>query len=156
MTKITLDQIKKLRAKTKAGVMDCRQALTETKGEMKKAEEWLRKKGMAQSEKRAGRETSHGFIGVYRHFDGTKASLASLACETDFVAKTEEFQNLANEIAMHGTAMAPKSVKELLQQLWIRDESKTIGDLVKEMSAKTGENIVVKNFERLDLEEKRK
>ena len=123
---------------------------------MKKAEEWLRKKGMARSEKKAGRETSNGFIGLYRHFDGTKGSLVSVACETDFVAKTEEFQNLANEIAMHGTATAPKSVKELLQQLWIRDESKTIGDLVKEMSAKTGENVVVKKFERLDLKEERK
>ncbi len=152
MTKITTEQIKKLRTKTKAGVMDCHKALKETKGDLKKAAEWLRKKGIESASKRADRETKQGFIGFYRHHDGVKASLVSVACETDFVARTEEFQKLCNDIAMHGTATEPKNIKDLLQQPWIRDESKTIGDLIKETSAKTGENIVVKSFKRFDLE----
>lgn len=151
MIKITTEQIKKLRAKTKAGVMDCRRALKESSGDMKKAEEWLRKKGIEAASKREGRKTNHGFIGEYRHHDGTKGSLVLLTCETDFVARTKEFKDLANEIAMQVTAMKPKDVKELLKQPWIRDESKTIGDLIREMTAKTGENIVLKNFKRLDL-----
>ncbi len=151
MTRITTEKIKKLRAKTKAGVMDCRQALEESGGDMKKAEEWLRKKGIESASKRADRETKHGFVGTYSHHDNTKGSLVSLACETDFVARTKEFQNLANEIAMQVTAMNPKNVKELLKQPWIRDESRTIEDLVKEMAAKTGENVVLKDFKRLEL-----
>ena len=151
MTKITMDQIKKLRFKTKAGVMDCRQALEASKGDIKKAEVWLKKKGLESASKRENRETSHGYIGVYRHHDGAKGSLVSLACETDFVARTKDFQELANEIAMHGTATDPKSVKELLEQPWVRDESQTIGSLIKEMTAKTGENIVIKDFKKLDL-----
>ncbi len=151
MTKITTDQVKKLRAKTKAGVMDCRRALKESGGDMKKAEGWLRKKGIESASKREGRETNYGYIGEYRHHDGTKGSLVILTCETDFVARTKEFKDLANEIAMQVTAMEPEDVKALLRQSWIRDESRTIGNLVKEMTAKTGENIVLKNFKRLDL-----
>lgn len=151
MSKITTNQVKKLRTKTKAGVMDCRQALEESGGDMKKAEVWLKKKGVETASKRESRETNHGFIGEYRHHDGTKGSLVLLTCETDFVARTKEFKDLANEMAMQVTAMKPKNVKELLKQSWIRDESKTIGDLVKEMTAKTGENIVLKDFKRLDL-----
>lgn len=154
MTKITTVKIKKLRAKTKAGVMDCRKALEESDGEMKKAEMWLRKKGIESASKREARETSHGYVGVYQHFDGTKGALISLTCETDFVARTEEFQNLAKEIAMQATATSPKSLADLLKQPWIRDESRTIGDLVKEMSGKTGENVVLKGFKRLDLKGK--
>ncbi len=152
MIKIKTEQIKKLRVKTKAGVMNCRRALEETKGDMKKAEEWLRKKGIESASKRAGRKTRHGLVGTYSHHDRTKSALASLACETDFVARTKEFRNLVNEIAMQVVAMNPKNKKELLKQPWIRDESKTIEDLVKEMTAKTGENIVLKDFKRLDLE----
>lgn len=151
MTRVATDQIKKLRAKTKAGVMDCRRALEESGGDLKKAEGWLLKKGIESATKRADRETRHGLVGIYSHHDGTKASLASVACETDFVARTKEFKNLANEIAMQVTAMNPKNIKELLKQLWIRDEKKTISDLVKELSAKTGENIIIKDFKRLDL-----
>jgi elongation factor Ts len=151
MSKITLDQIKKLRLKTKAGVMDCRQALEESGGDLTKAEKWLRKKGIKTAAQKEGRETKHGFVGVYSHHDGTKASMVALACETDFVARTKEFQNLTKEIAMQVAAMNPKNVKELLKQPWIRDENQTIGDLIKEMTAKTGENIVLKDFKRLAL-----
>ncbi|MCJ7792715.1 MAG: translation elongation factor Ts [Candidatus Marinimicrobia bacterium] len=151
MVKITLEQIKKLRLKTKAGVLDCRQALEESRGDLTKAEKWLRKKGIEAAAKKEGRETKHGWVGAYSHHDGTKASLVALACETDFVARTQEFKTLVQEIAMQVTAMAPKDVKTLLKQPWIRDESRTIADLLKEMTAKTGENIVLKDFKRVDL-----
>jgi len=151
MVKITLEQIKKLRLKTKAGVLDCRQALEESRGDLTKAEKWLREKGIEAAAKKEGRETKHGLVGAYAHHDGTKASLVALACETDFVARTQEFKTLVQEIAMQVTAMAPKDVKALLKQPWIRDESRTIADLLKEMTAKTGENIVLKDFKRVDL-----
>lgn len=151
MTKITTEQIKKLRLKTKAGVMDCKKALETSGGNMKKAEEWLRKKGIKSASKRAGRETSEGLVEAYTHHNGSIGSVVSVACETDFVARTESFKKLVHEIAMQVAATNPKNVKELLKQPWIRDEKRTIGDLVKELSGKTGENIVVKDFRRLEL-----
>ena len=151
MSKITMDQIKKLRAKTKAGVMDCRQALEESEGDMKKAEVWLREKGIESASKREGRETGHGFIGEYRHHDGTKGSLVLLTCETDFVAQTKDFKKLAYEMAMQVAAMNPKDVKALLKQEYIRDPKVKISDLLKEAVAKLGENIQVKKIARLTI-----
>lgn len=153
MTKITIEQIKKLRAKTKAGVMDCKKALEESSGDMKKAEEWLRKKGIKSASKRAGRKTSEGLVEAYTHHDGSIGSVVSIACETDFVARTESFKKLAHEIAMQVAATNPKNVKELLKQPWIRDEKRTISDLVNDLRAKTGENIVIEDFKRLRLGE---
>ena len=153
MTKITMDQIKKLRVKTKAGVMDCRQALKESGGNMKKAEEWLRKKGIKAASKRVGRETKQGVIEVYTHNEGKIIGLVELLCETDFVAKTNEFKKLAHELAMQVAAMKPKNVKDFLKQVWIRDEKKTVDSLVKEVIGKTGENIVVKRIARFELGE---
>lgn len=151
MTKISLDQIKKLRTKTKAGVVDCRQALEKTRGDLKKAEEWLRKKGIESAAKRAGRETSKGFIGTYSHDEGRVVSVASVACETDFVARTKEFRQLVHELTLQVAAMNPKNVKELLKQPYIRDEKRTIEDLIKETIGKTGENIVIKEIKRFEL-----
>ena len=151
MSEATTKKIKTLREKTKAGVMDCRQALEETGGDLAKAEKWLRKKGIEAAAKRENRETSQGFIGSYLHHDGTKAALVALTTETDFVARTKEFRELAKEIAMQTAAMKPKNVKELLAMAWIRDESRTIGDLVKELSGKTGENIVLQEFKLMEL-----
>lgn len=153
MTKITTAQIKKLRAKTKAGVMDCHQALEASGGDMKKAEGWLRKKGVELASKKAGRETKQGIIEVYTHNDGKIVGLIELLCETDFVARTDEFKQLAHELAMQVAAMNPKNLKELLRQPWIRDEKKTIDSLVKETIGKTGENIVVKRIARFELGE---
>ncbi len=149
--KISLDQIKKLRAKTKAGVMDCRQALEAGAGDLKKAEEWLREKGFKSAGKRAGRETSCGLVEAYTHAEGKIVAVVELCCETDFVARTEDFKKLAHELAMQVAALKPKNVSELLAQPWIRDESKKIEELVKELSAKTGENIKVNRFSRLEL-----
>lgn len=153
MTKIDTLQIKKLRVKTKAGVMDCRKALGECKGDLKKAEEWLRKKGIESASKKVNRKTSQGLIGTYSHHDGSIVSVASVACETDFVARTKEFKDLVHELAMQVAATDPKDIKDLLKQPWIRDEKRTINDLIKEIISKTGENIVVKRIARFELGE---
>ncbi|HEY2851528.1 MAG TPA: translation elongation factor Ts [Gemmatimonadaceae bacterium] len=190
--------VKELRDRTGAGMMDCKKALEETGGDMDKAVEHLRKTGAAKAEKRAGRTTSEGVIGHYLHHNGKIAVLVELNCETDFVARNEEFQQAAKFIAEHIAAAAPIAVDKdaipadkveqerrifteqvkqsgkpanliekivdgkieayykdvaLLHQAWVREPKKTVGDLVKELSAKTGENIQVRRFVRYQLGE---
>ena len=140
---ITVDQIKELREETGAGIMDVRKALTESDGDTKKAKSWLEKKGMKRAEDKAERETEAGYVFAYVHFNGKVGSLVKLACETDFVAKTEDFQNLGREVAMQVASMKPGSVAELLLQDYLRDSSKTIESLIKGVAGKTGENIRV-------------
>lgn len=140
---ITVDQIKELREETGAGIMDVRKALTESNGDTKKAKAWLEKKGMKRAEDKAERVTEAGYVFSYVHFNGKVGSLVKLACETDFVAKTEDFQNLGKEIAMQVASMKPESVEELLKQDYLRDSSKTIEAMIKLISGKTGENIKV-------------
>ena len=155
MSRISLDQIKKLRVKTKAGIMDCRQALEASSGDLKKAEEWLREKGIKSADKRAERATSEGLIEAYNHHgEGKIIGIVELCCETDFVARTAEFKELAHELAMQVAAMKPKNTKEFLAQVWIRDQGRKIEDLVKEFSSKTGENIKVNRVARFELGEK--
>lgn len=154
MTKKNLDQVKKLRAQTKAGMMACYQALEATNGNMKKAVVWLKKKGIASANKRTDREVRAGLIEAYSHADGRIASVVELNCETDFVARTSEFKKLAHELAMQVAAMAPKNVEKLLSQSYIRDEKMTVEDLVKELIAKTGENIVIGQIARFELGQK--
>ena len=108
---ITADQVKQLREKTGAGMMDCKTALTETGGDADKAVELLRKKGLASAAKRAGRATKDGMIGHYIHMGGKVGVIVEVNCETDFVARTEDFQVLAKELAMHIAAAAPLYVK---------------------------------------------
>lgn len=108
---ITADIVKQLRDKTGAGMMDCKAALTEAGGDMDKALEILRKKGLASAAKRAGRATRDGIIGHYIHMGGKVGVLVELNCETDFVARTDDFQTLAKEIAMHVAAADPRYVK---------------------------------------------
>ena len=108
---ITAEQVKQLRDKTGAGMMDCKSALTEGNGDMEKAVEILRKKGLASAAKRAGRATKDGMIGHYIHMGGKVAVLVEVNCETDFVARTEDFQRLAKELAMHIAAADPKFVR---------------------------------------------
>ncbi len=107
---ISVEQIKELRALTGAGVLDCRKALAASNGDIKKAVEWLKEKGMAIAAKKAGREAKEGIIGVYVHHDKKTAAMLELNCETDFVARTDEFQNLARELAMHVVAAKPMYV----------------------------------------------
>jgi len=109
--KITPEQVKQLRDKTGAGMMDCKAALTEAGGDLEKAVELLRKKGLASAATRAGRAATDGIIGHYIHMGGKVGVLVEVNCETDFVARTEDFQTLAKELAMHIAAVAPQYVK---------------------------------------------
>ncbi|PIS14156.1 translation elongation factor Ts [Candidatus Shapirobacteria bacterium CG09_land_8_20_14_0_10_47_13] len=154
MTKITLADVVALRKKTKAGVMDCRKALEQSGGDMAKAQAWIREKGIQKAAKRVDREVAQGMIEAYSHADGKIVAVVELRCETDFVARNADFRNLAHEIALQVTSMNPKTVEELLEQSWIRDESRKIGDLVKETVGKFGENIVVAKIARFELGKK--
>ncbi len=196
MAEITAQMIKELREKTGAGIVDCKKALQEANGDMEKAVEILRKKGAAKAAKKADRVTAEGLVVSYIHAGGKVGVLLELNCETDFVARTEDFKNLGHEIAMQIAAMSPEYVSKedvpaeviekekeilreqalaegkpehivekivegrlnkffsekcLLEQPWIKDDSKTVGDLVKEYITKLGENIKVKRFCRFEV-----
>jgi len=149
--KLEVDDIKKLRSKTGAGIAESRKALEESKGDFKKAERLVKSWGTKIAAKKSDRATGSGKIETYIHGEGKVGVLVEVACETDFVAKTDDFKNLAHEVAMQVAAMDPKDVKELLKQDYIRDSSKTIESLITETIAKVGENIVIKRFERFEL-----
>ncbi len=146
-----MDQIKELRAKTGAGIMAAKNALEEAKGDMNKAEEIIKAKGLAKAESKSDREVKSGRVYCYSHGTGTAAAMVEIACETDFVAKTQEFELLCKEIAMQVCSMAPKTTEELLAQAYIRDGSQTIDQLIKSLTAKTGENIRVMRMARFKL-----
>jgi elongation factor Ts len=110
MAVISAEQVKQLREKTGAGMMDCKRALEETGGDVEKAIEYLRKKGAATAEKRAGKETNQGVVEAYIHAGGRIGAMVELNCETDFVAKTPGFKQLAHDIAMQVAAMSPRYV----------------------------------------------
>ena len=143
---ISAADIKALRDLTGAAVMDCKNALTEANGDMKKAEELVKLRGLAKAEKKADRETKEGYIASYVHATGKIAALVEIQCETDFVARNPEFQTMAKEVAMQVTAMNPETVEELLAQEYLRDASITIEQLVKPLSGKIGEKFVVSKF----------
>lgn len=148
---ITVDQIKKLREKTGGGVMDCRKALQKTKGDEKKAIEFLKEWGMKKSEKKKDRETRAGIIDSYIHMQGKIGVLIELLCETDFVARTDDFKNLAHELCLQISSMNPKNVKELLHQEYIRDPKIKIEELVRQTIGKLGENIIISRFYRIHM-----
>jgi len=141
---------KKLRNETSASIADCRKALEETNNNYAQAVEWLKKRGLEKAEKKSDRETSQGLIEAYVH-NGRIGVLVELLCETDFVAKTDEFKHLAREVAMQISAMDPKDVEALLKQEYIRDSSMTIEQLIKSVIGKLGENISIKRFSRLEI-----
>lgn len=149
--KILLKDISKLRFETSAGIMDCKEALLESKGDFGKAKIWLEKKGISKAAKKVGRETSAGIIESYIHLDARVGVLIKLGCETDFVARNKEFKKLAHEICLQIASMKPKNVEALLKQEYIRDSSKKIDSLVKETIAKLGENIRIEEFERMEI-----
>ncbi len=195
---VTTQMIKELRARTGAGMMDCKKALEECGGDMDKAVAWLRQKGLAVAAKRAGRATSEGTVAAYIHAGGKLGAMVEVNCETDFVAKTQEFKQFAHDIAMQIAAASPLCVQRedlseeviekekeiyraqaresgkpekiiekivegklekfykevcLMEQDYIRDDSKTVDDLIKEAIARIGENIVVRRFARYQLGE---
>lgn len=158
--------VKELREQTGAGVMDAKRALEEASGDMARAADILKEKGVAAAAKRAHRETSNGVVESYIHAGGRIGVLVELNCETDFVANTEDFRSLARNVAMQIAAMNPIVVSPedrgqehegsdeeicLLSQPFIREPGRTIGDLVRETVAKTGENIRVRRFVRYEL-----
>ncbi len=144
-------QIKKIREATNAGIADIKEALEEARGNEKKAKEILTEKGLAKAAKKASRETKAGIVGSYIHATQTSGAIVILSCETDFVARNDEFGKLAHEIALQICAMSPKNDKELLAQPWIKDEKKTIDGLIKESIVKFGENIKIEEFKRLAI-----
>lgn len=146
-----MDKIKELREQTGAGIMDAKKAIEEAGGDMEKAKAIITAKGLARAESKADREVSSGKIYCYTHGGGSAAAMVEVACETDFVAKTPEFETLCKELAMQIVSMDPKDTEELLSQAYIRDSSKTMDQLVKELSGKTGENIRVTRFARFKL-----
>lgn len=157
---ISASAVKELREKTGAGVMDCKKALQDAAGDMDKATEALRQKGLAKLSKLSGRAVTQGLIESYIHTGGRIGALVEVNCETDFVARTEEFRTLAREIAMQVASMDPSEAVEaagaeatagLLAQEYIRDSRKTIGDLIKETVGKVGENIQVGRFVRFEV-----
>ena len=163
---VSAAQVKELRDKTGAGIMDSKRELEESDGDITKAEEILNQKGLASAAKKAGRETSEGLVVSYIHTGGRVGALVELNCETDFVARTEDFESLGRNIAMKVAAMSPlyvdrESVPDgadevaeeslLLEQEYIRDSSMKISDLLKETIGKLGENIRIRRFSRFEL-----
>ena len=198
MTQITAQSVRMLREKTGLGMMDCKKALQETGGDSEKAIEYLRKQGLSAVEKRAGRDASEGLIQAYIHQGSRLGVLLEVNCETDFVARTDDFQAFAKDVAMHIAASQPLAVDRegipadavereraiyleqaknegkpehiaekivegrlekfyqencLMEQVFVKNPDQTIGELVTEITAKIGEKITVRRFERFVLGE---
>lgn len=147
---INAADIKKLRDETGAGFADVKQALEEANNDFAKARQILAQKGLEKAAKKESREVKAGLVEVYGH-GGRVGAVLELLCETDFVAKTEDFKNLAHELTLQIASMNPGNVEQLLDQEYIRDNSQTISQLVKSVSGKLGENIQVGKFCRIAL-----
>lgn len=165
---ISTTMIKELREKSGAGVMACRQALLEAEGNIDKAVEVLKQQGLLTAKKKAGRAASQGLVEAYIHTQGRIGAMVELNCETDFVARTDEFKELAHQLAMQVAAICPQVITPeeapdlseeelkaacLLLQPFIKDPSKTIQDIINDTIAKTGENIKIGRFSRFELGE---
>lgn len=148
---ISRDKIKRLREETGAGIMDCRQALQEANGVFDKAKEIIKSRYQEIAFEKAKRETREGLVSAYVHSNGRVGAMVTLLCETDFVARTEDFSFLAKELAMQVAAMAPADIKELLKQAYIRDPKITVRELIKKVVGKTGENITVGEIKRMKI-----
>ncbi len=149
---ISAELIGKLRSETGAGVMDCKKALEDSGGDYEKAKKLLADNAQAIAKEKAERVASQGLIECYCH-QGKIGVVLELACETDFVARNDEFKNLAHELALQIASMSPENIDELLSENYIRDESLTIKQLIEQAIAKIGENIQLKRFTRFELGE---
>jgi len=164
---ISTEMIKELREQTGAGIMDCRSALLGTKGNMEKALEVLKEKGLLKAQKKTERATTQGLIEAYIHTAGRIGAMVEVNCETDFVARTDEFKELAHCLAMQVAALSPQFISEeevpegadvetqeacLLLQPYIKDPTKMVKDVIIETIAKVGENIRVSRFTRYELD----
>ena len=165
---VTVELVRTLRESTGAGIMECKNALVASQGDLDKAAESLRLVGFAQVAKRSDRVTNQGLVEAYVHTGGRVGAMVELSCETDFVARTAEFKKLAHDIAMQVAAMGPVYVDEsdiedgddrpaaqvsLLRQPFIKDNSSSVGEVIQEIAAKLGENVRVLRFARLALGE---
>ena len=147
---ITASQVKDLREKTGAGMMDCKKVLTETDGDMEKAIELLRERGIAKAAKKSDRIAAEGLVTAYVSEDGKVGAVAEVNAETDFVAKNDEFRAFANDIAKQVAVKNPKDVEELLSQTFINDETKTVSEVLTNKIATIGENMSIRRFERFE------
>ena len=143
---IPYEQVKKLRDKTGVSVMECKKALDETGGDMEKAMEFLRGRAAMTVGKKSDRALGAGTVVSYIHNTGQVGALVMLSCETDFVSKNQEFIALARDIAMHVVAMKPADGDALVLQSFVKDTTKTIGDLLSAATQKFGERIEVSHF----------
>lgn len=153
MSNIIVADIKKLREETGAGMMDCKKALTAAEGDFTQAQEILREKSLIKADKKSDRETNEGYIASYVHNNHKTAALVEILCETDYVARNENLQEVAKNVAMQVVAMNPANVAELLAQDYIRDAKVTIEELVKQTSGLLGEKLVVNRFTRYEIGE---
>jgi len=147
---IDMKLLKQLRLETSVSIADCRKALEESKNDYKKALDWVCKNGLEKAAKKADRETPQGLVESYIHQNGRVGALVEVSCETDFVARNELFQTLGKDLAMQVASMGDK---DLLSQDFIKDPSKKVEDLVKEVIAKTGENVKVSRVWKITLGE---
>jgi elongation factor Ts len=153
MTKVDPKDVQRLRSESGAGVMDCKRALEDARGDYEKALGLLKERGLESVSKKSGREAKEGLIASYIHGTGRIGALVEIASETDFVSRGDDFRQLAQEVAMQVAAMNPTTVDELLAQPYIRDGSKTIKDLVTAVAATTKENVHVRRIQRFALGE---
>ncbi len=150
MANITAALVKELRERTAAGMMDCKKALMENDGDMDKAIDWLREKGLAQAAKKAGRIAAEGAVVQYITECGKVGAVVEVNCETDFVAKTENFMNFANSVAKHVALANPADIEALNAQKFVDDESKTIEDMISDATVAIGEKISIRRFARYE------
>ena len=150
MANITSQMVKELREMTQAGMMDCKKALVEADGDMDKAVEWLREKGLAAAAKKAGRIAAEGVVASFVSDDAKIGVVVEVNCETDFVAKTDNFINFSKNVAKHIALANPADVDALMTQKFVDDETKTITDLVSEATVSIGEKISIRRFARYE------
>ena len=152
MANITSQMVKELREMTQAGMMDCKKALVEADGDMDKAVEWLREKGLAAAAKKAGRIAAEGVVASYITDDAKVGVVVEVNCETDFVAKTDNFINFSKNVAKHIALANPADVDALMSQKFVDDEAKTITDLVSDATVSIGEKISIRRFARYETD----
>lgn len=148
-----VDDIRQLREETSCGVIDCKKALEEAKGDFQKAKEILRKRGLEMAAKKADRVAKEGRAEAYIHSGNKIGVLVEVNCETDFVARSEDFIKFTKDLAMHIAAMNPADVAALLAQPYVKEPSKSIQDLLNELVSKIGENTQIGRFSRFKVGE---
>lgn len=149
--KIDSKDVIKLRKETDIPILECRQALEEAQGNLKKAKEVLKKRSEAIAAKKASRESNQGIIETYIHGGGKIGVIVQITCETDFVARNKDFQDFAHEVAMQIAATNPEDVESLLKEPFIKDQDISINEYLNQLIAKIGENIQIKKFTRYEI-----